>query len=179
MVKSEIVNVVATAALGQKMDITKFKDFREIRYDSTVYHGRVAYFKKANMQGRVSVFASGKMISVGTKNEKNAFRELEYALKFLVKNGFAQPAILDSKVRNIIVSANLENTVSLEKLSQMPKAIYEPEQFPSVILRLESPFKATILVFTSGKIVISGLTSSTQIDPTIQQLQTIIAESAE
>ena len=81
--KSEIVNVVATAALNQKVDLEEIKKFNDVFHDSNVYGGRVAYFKTSNMQGKVSIFTSGKMISVGTKHEETAFQELEAAKDFL------------------------------------------------------------------------------------------------
>ena len=174
MTKTAIVNVVATAALNQKLDLDELGKFREILHDSDVYGGRVAYFKTSKMKGKVSLFASGKMISVGTTSEKEAFYELEYAKKFLVEKGFMKPILLQPKVRNIVATADLGESVNLEELSKNCRMIYEPEQFPSGILRVEEPFKATVLLFASGKAVITGLKSSNQIKPTIQKLLNIL-----
>ena len=46
MVESKIVNVVATAALGQRVDLENIRKFEEIFYDSDVYGGRVARAEK-------------------------------------------------------------------------------------------------------------------------------------
>jgi len=70
MAEATIVNVVATAALNQRLDLDELGKFREILHDPSIYGGRAAYFKSPNMKGKVSIFASGKMISVGTKNVK-------------------------------------------------------------------------------------------------------------
>ena len=174
MTKTAIVNVVATAALNQKLDLDELGKFREILHDSDVYGGRVAYFKLSDMKGKVSLFASGKMISVGTTSEKEAFYELKYAQKFLVEKGFMKPILLEPKIQNIVVTADIEESVNLEELSKNCRMIYEPEQFPSGILRIEEPFKATVLLFASGKAVITGLKSSNQIKPTIQKLLNIL-----
>lgn len=72
--KISIVNVVATAALCQTLDFYKLREHKEISHDSDVYGGRVAYYKTLSMVGRVSLFPSGKMISVGTKSENKAAR---------------------------------------------------------------------------------------------------------
>jgi len=85
MVKTAIVNIVATATLNQKLDLNELVKFGEILHDTDIYGGRVAYFKSSNMMGKVSIFNSGKMISVGTKSEKKAVQELEYVKEFLVK----------------------------------------------------------------------------------------------
>jgi TATA-box binding protein (TBP) (component of TFIID and TFIIIB) len=49
MIKQQVVNVVATASLNQRMDFEKLKKYGEIFHDSQVYSGRVAYFKTKQM----------------------------------------------------------------------------------------------------------------------------------
>lgn len=170
MIKTAIVNVVATAALNQEVDLDELGKFREILYDNITYGGRVAYFKSSGMRGKVSVFASGKIISVGTTSEKEAFHELEYLKKFFVQKGIIKPTPLQPKIRNIVVTADFGKSIDLEELSLSSKMIYEPEQFPGGILKIERPYKASVLIFASGKAVITGLKSSKQIEPTIQKL---------
>jgi len=170
VVKTAIVNVVATASVSQKLDFEELRKFKEIFHDSNVYRGRVAYFKTALMEGRVSIFASGKMISVGTKSERKAFCELNSAKKFLVDRGFVKPVKLQPRVQNIVVSVDFERDIDLEELAENMKILYEPEQFPSAIIRLSRPFKASVLLFASGKAVIAGLKNSNEIEPTIKQL---------
>jgi transcription initiation factor TFIID TATA-box-binding protein len=175
MVKTKIVNVVATASINQVLDFKRLKKFKGIFHDPTVYGGRVAYFKKPKMEGKTSIFTSGKMISAGTRSEKQAINELELTANFLVEKGLAKENSLKPTIRNLVVVADLETSVNLETLSENAKAIYEPEQFPGAILRLEKPFKASILLFASGKAVITGLKRSAQIEPTTKQLLEIIA----
>jgi len=108
MVKVSIVNVVATAALGQKVDLEELGKHGEILHDSEIYGGRVAYFSSPNVAGKVSIFASGKMISVGTKSEIEAFRALECAKGFLVEKGYVKPVVLEKLVQNIVAVADFE-----------------------------------------------------------------------
>ena len=174
MVKTAIVNVVATAALNQEIDLHELEKFREFVHDPEIYGGRVAYFKSSNMKGKVSIFASGKMISVGTKSEHRAAYELEITKEFLVKKGFIEPTILKCKIRNIVVMINFGEIVNLEELAENYKIVYEPEQFPGGILKIEEPYKASILIFASGKSIITGLSSSIQIKPVVQKIVSII-----
>src|SRR3990170_2847547 len=90
MTQTKIVNVVATASVNQELDLHELRQHKEIFHDSKVYGGRVAYFKTPKMKGKVSIFPSGKMISVGTRTGKNALRELKMAMKFLIEKGFAK-----------------------------------------------------------------------------------------
>jgi len=174
MIKTAIVNVVATAALNQELDLYELRKVREILHDSEIYGGRVAYFKSSTMEGKVSIFPSGKMISVGTTSEEKAFFELEYAMKFLVEKGLAKPTLLQPKIQNIVVTVDFGESINLEELAKNCKMIYEPEQFPGGILRIEEPYKATVLIFASGKAVVTGLKSSNQIKPTTQKLVNIL-----
>jgi TATA-box binding protein (TBP) (component of TFIID and TFIIIB) len=118
MVKVSIVNGVATAALGQEVDLDDLGKHGEILHDSEIYGGRVAYFTSPNVAGKVSIFASGKMISVGTKSEIAAFRALECAKVFLVEKGYVKPIVLEKLVQNIVAVADFEENVNLEKLAQ-------------------------------------------------------------
>ena len=177
MIRTAIVNVVATAALNQRLDLDELGKFRDILHDAAIYGGRVAYFKSPNMSGKVSIFASGKMISVGTKSEKEAAHELECVKDFLVKKGFVKPTILRQKTQNIVVMINFGESINLEELAKNYGIIYEPEQFPGGILRIKEPYKTTVLVFASGKVIVSGLRSSNQIKPTIQKIVSILTHA--
>jgi hypothetical protein len=59
MTKIKIVNVVATVALNQRIDLFKHRQFKEILCSLDFYGGRVAYVKTKTMQDKVSIFASG------------------------------------------------------------------------------------------------------------------------
>ena len=177
LVTPTIVNVVATASLNQPMNFEQLQKHAEILYDSKRYGGRVAYFKTKGMEGKVSIFLSGKMISIGTKSEKQAFKELKIAAKFIVNKGLAKTIIINPIIQNLVATADFAKSIDVEKLPGKTKAIYEPEQFPGAILRLKEPFKASILIFASGKVVIIGLKSSDQFAPTINRIEEIIAAS--
>ena len=110
MIKSKIVNVVATAALNQEFALEEARKFNGVIYDSDVYGGRVAYFKTSTMQGKVSIFCSGKMISVGTKSEEVAFQELEATKDYFVKKGLISEVLLEPQVRNIVVCVDFGKT---------------------------------------------------------------------
>jgi len=81
---------------------------------------------------------------------------------------------LEPKIQNIVVTVDFGKGINFEELSEKTKIIYEPEQFPGAILRIMDPFVCSILVFSSGKVVLTGLKSQTQIEPTIEKLKEII-----
>ena len=177
--KTAIVNVVATAALDRPVDLESLKEFfrHEVVHDPEIYGGRAAYFKSGRMQGKVSIFASGKMISVGTKSAEKAQHELALVASYLENAGIARlksPA----KIQNIVATADLGFKPKLDSIERVEGAqiIYEPEQFPAAIIsfNLSEKTKATILLFSSGKIVCVGLKDRKDVDSAIHHLLTII-----
>jgi len=81
------------------------------------------------MDGKVLIFSSGKMISVGTTSEEKAISELEQTEELLVDREMigAKPRRLQTKIRNIVVTADFRRNIDLEELSKRHKMIYEPE----------------------------------------------------
>jgi transcription initiation factor TFIID TATA-box-binding protein len=179
MAKTAIVNVVATAALDQELGFSEIREQKWVFHDFDVYGGRVAYLKMPCMEGKISLFPSGKMISIGTKSEKKAYSELRIAMEYLVKKGYVKSVKLRPKTQNIVVTVNFDTGVDLEKLAEDSSSIYEPDQFPGAILRIEAPLKASVLIFASGKAVITGLTSSKQIEQIVSRLQDLISRFSE
>ena len=66
---------------------------------------------------------------------------------------------LDYKIENVVATVIMEITekIDLTKiLSKCEDVEYNPERFPGLIMRINEP-KATFLIFTTGKMVITGL----------------------
>ncbi len=54
--------------------------------------------------------------------------------------------------------------------------MYEPEQFPGLIYRMENP-KAVILVFASGKLVCTGTTKEKEVHEAVMKLRQKLDEN--
>ena len=173
MVKLRIVNVVATASLKQPIDIVSAGRFGGFIHDSKKLGGRVTYFKSEEMRGRVAIFPSGKMISVGSVSLKDAIDNFMMAMNALVSNKLAKPTILDATIQNIVATVDFERRIDLEYLSTKFGAIYEPEQFPAAILRLESP-KASVLFFESGKTVVLGTQNVKNLNEAVTKISELL-----
>ena len=151
-----IVNVVATANLGQRLNLETLAKSGLIFHDEAVYGGRVGYFRSPSFPGGVTLFPSGKMIGVGTRSEEEAFRQLEYVEEALAEHDIIESVPLKPKIQNIVATLDLKSGIDVEGLAHELNLDFEPEQFPGAIMRLHSPCQVTILVFASGKAVITG-----------------------
>jgi len=130
-------------------------------HSPATYRGRVAYIKNLRMKGKVSVFASGKLISVGTRSEEEAKRNIATACQLLDEVGLIESKKLRVKIQNIVILAQLGTELDLEIIAKkLSHIIYEPEQFPGAILRTDKYPTVTSIVFSSGKLVIAGAKSA-------------------
>lgn len=150
-----ISNVVCTANLNQKVDLNEFHNFAWGIYDLEIYGGRCGYVKLPNMKGKVIIFPSGKMISVGGNSIEKSIQQLNIAKFHLVQTKLILDVKLEPLVRNIVSSGDLGRKIKLETLVRiLPRSIYEPTQFTGLIYRIFESIVA--LIFASGKVVIAG-----------------------
>jgi transcription initiation factor TFIID TATA-box-binding protein len=149
----KIVNTVSTADLEQKVNIDSFNEYEHLHSDLDLY--RCGYVKDNKMIGRVTIFGSGKMISVGTKSPENSFKELRKSIKILKNHGLIESKKITPQVRNMVAKIDFKQKLDIETLSKsIPKSMYEPEQFAALIHRIITGGVA--LIFSSGKVVIAG-----------------------
>ncbi|KAG6405908.1 hypothetical protein SASPL_133502 [Salvia splendens] len=109
------------------------------------------------------IFASGKMVCTGAKNEAQSKLAARKYARVIQKLGF--PAkFKDFKIQNIVGSCDVKFPIRLEGLALAHRAFssvgdsfacYEPELFPGLIYRMKQP-KIVLLIFVSGKIVLTG-----------------------
>ncbi len=158
----EIQNVITTSDLRQDVDATRFIQYAWGSYDLERYGGRCGYVKDDEIQGRVTVFLSGKMISTGAKSVSKSIQQLEHAVDILVRDGFIKRIRLELKVQNIVATAAIESKIDLNLMATtLTKLTFEPKQFPGAIYR--TPEGPVCLIFASGKFVIVGAKSEAQI----------------
>ena len=160
--KPEIVNLVATGDLKQRVSLDHISELSHTIYDQEIYGGRVAYLKTPEMHGKVSIFPSGKLISIGTKSPVEAQRDLEATVKVLADSGLIEPVEVEARIRNIVVLLQV-NVTGLEELAEAIGVIYEPDQFPAAIYKPDD-LDVSYLIFNSGKIIISGIKSIEEIE---------------
>jgi transcription initiation factor TFIID TATA-box-binding protein len=76
-------------------------------------------------------------------------------VKELKKGGIIIISKPELKIQNIVSSVSLGGRIELEEASTLGKTMYEPEQFPGLIYRMDEP-KVVILIFASGNLVCTG-----------------------
>ena len=151
----KIENVVASATLNQRVDLNAVvKGYPGVEYRPEQFPGLV--FRLKRPKTATLIFNSGKMVCTGAKSEKEARRAVMRVIKELKKSGIIIISKPELKIQNIVASANLYGIIDLEKAAfVLGRTMYEPEQFPGLIYRMDEP-KVVILLFASGKLVCTG-----------------------
>jgi transcription initiation factor TFIID TATA-box-binding protein len=150
-----IENVVASATLNQKIDLNAVvKGYPGVEYRPEQFPGLV--FRLKRPKTATLIFNSGKMVCTGAKSEKESKRAVMKVIRELKKSGIIIIGKPELKIQNIVASANLAGLIDLERSAySLGRTMYEPEQFPGLIYRMDVP-KVVILLFASGKLVCTG-----------------------
>jgi len=170
-----VENVVATATLGQKLDLMAImKVFRNVEYRPKKFPGLV--FRLKRPKTATLIFSTGKMVCTGAKSEKLARSAIRKVVKELKGNGIIILGKPEIVIQNIVASANLHGKIDLEMAADiMDNVMYEPEQFPGLIYRMAEP-KVVILIFASGKLVCTGGKSAEMVDVAVVKLHGILED---
>jgi transcription initiation factor TFIID TATA-box-binding protein len=81
------------------------------------------------------------------------------------------------KIENIVASASLGVRIPLEKIVEhLEGTEYEPEQFPGLVYRMKDP-KAAALIFSSGKIVCTGVRSIEDVNKVVKKVVKMIKDA--
>jgi len=167
----KVQNVVATVVLNQRInlfDIVNAFDDTTVQYNPEQFPGLVFRLKKPKTA--TLIFSSGKMVCTGSKSEKQAVKTVHRVIdKLRAKNIniYNEPEIT---VQNMVSSGSLPGKIDLERCAmELERAMYEPEQFPGLIYRMNSP-KVVLLLFASGNFVCTGARKKEQIHEAVSNL---------
>ncbi len=170
-----IENVVASATLNQRVDLNAVvKGYPGVEYRPEQFPGLV--FRLKRPKTATLIFNSGKMVCTGAKSEKEAKRAVMKVIRELKKSGIIIIGKPELKIQNIVASANLSGLIDLERSAySLGRTMYEPEQFPGLIYRMDVP-KVVILLFASGKLVCTGAKQEEDVYEAVSKLHKKLEE---
>ena len=174
----EIVNVVGMITYEQELDLHALADtfsdrdeVASVTFDPANNHWLEARFEPD--ESYVGFYRSGRCTVAGA-NSVEHFREVENRVTALMRDLLHFEYEPETDVKNIVATAETEFPVSLEVLAVhlgMENVEYEPEQFPALVYRGSDH---TILLFSSGKMVCTGLSNVESISDAISEMKSRI-----
>ncbi|KAF5037665.1 Transcription factor TFIID [anaerobic digester metagenome] len=162
-----LTNLVASGDLHQPLDLEQLRELGDrYRYDVSNYHGGYILLARC----KATVYRSGKYIFTGLKDLAHLDETWAEFLERLVPYIDVDLAVPPT-VRNMVLLEDLGRPIDLERLciAARDRAEYEPEQFPGLVYTLP---KGKALVFATGKIVITGVTSWEEAETAVAGLRT-------
>jgi len=173
-----IQNVVASASFNQPFDLEAIvRAFPHVAYRPEVFPGLP--FRLKRPKTCALIFHSGRMVCTGAKSEREARRAILKVAKELKAAGIIIIGKPEIKITNIVASGSLGGRVDLVELCERARArgrlMYEPEQFPAVIYRMESP-RVVFLIFSSGRTVCVGAKKEEEIYEAVENLRRRLEE---
>jgi transcription initiation factor TFIID TATA-box-binding protein len=169
----EIQNIVASAAVNHRIELSAVvKAFPDADYRPGRFPGLVFRLKKPKTS--ILIFSSGKMICTGGRSEQEAERALRKLVKVLQEGGILVVGKPEIEIVNVVATVNLGGSVDLLDLCESEvgmrgRIVYEPEQFPGLIYRMEDP-RAVFLIFSSGKLVCTGTKKEEDVHTAVMKL---------
>lgn len=155
-------NIVSTVNLGIILDLkTIASKARNSEYNPKRLNALIMRIREPRTTALI--FASGKMVCTGAKTEVQSRISARKFARIIQKIGF-EPKFTDFHIHNIVASCDLGFTIRLDLLNSWHSkfSFYEPELFPGLVYRMVEP-KIVLLVFISGKIVLTGAKFKQQI----------------
>ncbi|KAH0791669.1 TATA-box-binding protein [Histomonas meleagridis] len=173
--KPNIVNLVASVKMCNSFDLLKISEhiknaeFNPRRFQAVIL--RITTPKATAM-----VFQVGKVNIVGTREKEVAYQAAKKFCRILRKVGY-NCRIEEFNVTNLVATIACNFRIRLQEIANHPGhrqlARYNPETFPGIIYRIPDP-KVTLLIFESGKIIMTGAKSYEDLQRASNWIQPIL-----
>lgn len=170
-------NVVASTSIDQELDLERLAaDLGGVQYDPARFPGIV--YRLHDPKAASLIFRTGKLVCTGANSESAVTTAIEQTFTALRALGVVVPENPEITIQNIVSTGDLERRLNLNALAVgfgFEQVEYEPEQFPGLVYRLNEP-DVVVLLFGSGKLVITG---GTQPEDAERAIETVHAEIEE
>ena len=172
----KVNNVVATVYLdiSERLDLVNLaRKVPETEYNPEKFPGLI--FRLESPRATFLIFSTGSMVITGLKNVELIDEAVNTLMRILKDLGLKLPKP-NIKIQNFVASGDLHISIDLNKaVLLMEYAMYEPEVFPGLIYHMKDP-KAVFLIFSTGKIVCTGVKNEDMVKKAILKLNRLIHE---
>jgi len=172
MMKVKVENMVACITLDTDLDLKKIaKEVPGVENPKS-FPGLI--YRLKDLKVAFLIFRTGKLICSGSRTRANIDAALEILLQKLRKAGVRLRGKPKVEVVNMVSSASMDFKVNLDTIAlESWNVEYEPEQFPGLVYRLDD-LNTVMLIFRSGKIIITGATSKKQAEQAAEKTKEMV-----
>ena len=147
------------------------KKLTNVEYDPKRFPG--LFLRFYNPKCVFIIFRNGNLIITGIKSFNDIEKVIEkliVKLKSVIKIEL-EPKNVKTITVNIVITANFYKRINLDLTAiKLENSIYEPEVFPGLVYNCKNPIKCVFLIFSTGKIVLTGVHNEALINPALINL---------
>jgi transcription initiation factor TFIID TATA-box-binding protein len=132
--------------------------------------------KKRSPNCTILLFSTGRAVLTGLKGAAPAKLAARKLARMLGKLGY-KVSVREFTIQNVVGTFSCQYTINMTVLQMILGAsstIYEPELFPGMSYKMRA-LKCTALIFSSGKVVLTGAKSEAHIWECYYELARILA----
>jgi transcription initiation factor TFIID TATA-box-binding protein len=167
----KIENVVASTSLGGELDLQAIALALDgAEYEPEQFPGLIYRLKEPKTA--TLLFRSGKVVCTGAKSLEQVKTAISKVAKQIEAAGIVIKIEPKIEVQNIVASSDLGAQINLNAIAislGLEKVEYEPEQFPGLVYRIDSP-KVVVLLFGSGKLVCTGARKPEDVEAAVDKI---------
>jgi transcription initiation factor TFIID TATA-box-binding protein len=157
------VNIVASVETGQQFDLSQLGE--KLCPDFRVGFRAFGVYAPPYARGKILVYPRGRLVFAGERTVSLVSEACASFFEELGRMGYRISPHPRLTIRNIVAVVDMFRHVDLDELSagNDPRISYEPEIFPGLFVR-DSSTRLTLIVFSSGKVIVTGARSYAGID---------------
>ena len=171
----KLQNIVSTSNLKCILDLREIAlKAKNAEYNPRRFAAVIMRIKEPKTTALI--FSSGKIVCTGARTEEESRQASRIYAKIILKLGFPV-RFTEFTVQNIVASCDVKFPIRLEGLANtyLKFCSYEPEMFHGLIFHMQDP-KIVLLIFVSGKIVLTGAKKREDIYKAYQKIIPILTQ---
>jgi len=158
MTNITVENIIGYTKIADELDIQKIAEKAPgFMYDPNEFLGLTIKLNAPNVA--ILLFPDGRAICTGAKNMDDVDFSIKEVVNKLKRIGIKTKSKTDIEIQNIIASFDLGKELNLSSISKtlmLENTSIEPDKFPGLVYKMDD-LGATLLIFSSGKIVCTGV----------------------
>lgn len=177
----QLQNVVCTVNCNSRLNLkfiamhARNAEFNPRRFSAVIMRIR-------SPRATALIFNSGKLVVTGCKSESDCKYSARKFLRILQKlqlqyYSYSTIKFIQYKIENMVATVDVKFSIRLEGLAYEHDdyCSFEPELFPGLIYRMVQP-KIVLLIFVSGKIVLTGGKSVDELYLAFEQIYPVLQD---
>ncbi len=175
--RPRVSNIVATVKLSCALSLQSLNSrMANTEYNPRRFCSLVARIKSPKSTALIN--ASGKLVILGARTLEELDQGVRLHVRAIRKAGYPDCKVEEITVNNIVASCNIFAPLRLEALQlafggPAGGAELDMEIFPAIIYKLHDP-SVTMLIFSSGKINITGASSHSAINAALEKVLPVV-----